>query len=287
MDEKNKVIKKVSICGIFFNLFLMVIKIVIGIFSHSQAMLADGFNSAGDIFASLMSFIGNKLSAKPQDKEHPYGHGKAEYIFSFIISASMIWISLFMLKSSVISMFDGSNIIFSKFLVIVCVITILTKLCLYLYTKQKYQKYDNILLKVNMEDHRNDMFLTLGTLFGIFFSSIGYYFVDGLIGSIISLWIGGIGIQIAKKSYEILMDTDLSENLKQNIIEIVQQTPEVLHVDSIRAKPTGNQYIVILKISMEGNLTLNESHKIAGKIKEKILKELDYICDVIIHINPH
>ncbi len=287
MNEKAKCIRNVSVVGIIFNIFLLIIKIIVGVISNSQAMIADGLNSAGDIFASLMSYIGNKISSRPNDENHPYGHGKAEYIFSFVISAVMIAVSFSMMKSSIISIIYSSKLNFSYTLIIVCLITIITKLLLYIYARANYKKFNNILIKASMEDHRNDMLLTTGTLIGIMCSKFGYYFVDGIIGSLISLWILFIGIKLVKSSYEILMDTDLSVDLKENIIQKVESVENILHVDSVRAKPTGDKYIVILKISMDGNLTLNESHKIAAVAKEKLLNELNYICDVVIHTNPH
>lgn len=287
MNDKTKCIRNVSIVGIVFNIFLLVIKIIVGIISNSQGMIADGLNSAGDIFASLMSYIGNKISSKPNDENHPYGHGKAEYIFSFVISAVMIAVSFSMLKSSIISIINNSKLNFSYTLIIVCIVTIITKLLLFIYARANYKKHKNILIKASMEDHRNDMLLTTGTLIGIICSKYGFYFVDGIIGSLISIWILIVGIKLVKSSYEILMDTDLSLDLKQDIIQKSESIEDVLHVDSVRAKPTGDKYIVILKISMDGNLTLNESHKIAGIVKEKLLNELDYICDVVIHTNPH
>lgn len=287
MNDKNRCIRNVSIVGIIFNIFLLIIKIVIGIISKSQAMIADGLNSAGDIFASLMSYIGNRISSIPQDEDHPDGHGKAEYIFSFIISAVMIFVSMSMLKSSIFSIINSEKLNFSYNLIIVCVVTIITKFLLYIYTKLNFRKYNNILIKASMEDHRNDMLLTLGTLIGIICSKYGLYFVDGIMGSLISIWIAIVGIKLAKSSYEILMDTDISENLKTQIIQKTESIEEVLHVDSVRAKPTGDKYVIILKISMDGNLSLSKSHSISGAVKEKLLNELDYICDVIIHTNPH
>ncbi len=287
MNDKNRCIRNVSIVGIIFNIFLLIIKIVIGIISKSQAMIADGLNSAGDIFASLMSYIGNRISSIPQDEDHPDGHGKAEYIFSFIISAVMIFVSMSMLKSSIFSIINSEKLNFSYNLIIVCVVTIITKFLLYIYTKLNFRKYNSILIKASMEDHRNDMLLTLGTLIGIICSKYGLYFVDGIMGSLISIWIAIVGIKLAKSSYEILMDTDISENLKTQIIQKTESIEEVLHVDSVRAKPTGDKYVIILKISMDGNLSLSKSHSISGAVKEKLLNELDYICDVIIHTNPH
>ena len=103
MEEKFADTKKAGILGIIGNIFLLIIKATVGFISKSQAMIADSVNSAGDIFASLMTFIGNKIASVPQDADHNFGHGKAEYIFSLFISLSMIGISLKLLYDSLIS----------------------------------------------------------------------------------------------------------------------------------------------------------------------------------------
>ena len=131
------------------------------------------------------------------------------------------------------------------------------------------------------------MFVTLGTLIGILASYFGLYFIDGVIGILISLWIIFVGIRLLKESYIILMDTSLDEKIYNEITTIVQNEKEVLHVDEILSKPVGNSYIIILKISMNGNLTLENAHNIGGKIKDDLMNQYDFICDVIMHINPH
>ena len=287
MEEKNLQIKKASVIGIIFNFILLVLKLIMGFISKSQAMIADGINSAGDIFASLMSYIGNKISAKPNDDDHPYGHGKAEYIFSEIIGISMIIAAYSMVVSSIKSIINKDEIIFSYYLVIVCLITIITKISLYLYTKFLSKKNSSILIKASMEDHRNDIFVTIGTLIGVISGVFGIGFVDGIIGCCISIWIGYVGINLLRESYDVLMDKSMDKEQEEKISSIVMTFDDVLHIDSMRAKPIGNTYIIMLKISMDGNMTLSKSHKISGKIKEKILNEIEYVSDVIIHVNPH
>ena len=141
---RDKNIKKVSIIGICANVFLLVIKGIIGFISNSHAMIADSLNSAGDIFASIMSFIGAKLSSKPKDDDHPYGHGKAEYIFSFLISISMIIASIIMVKTSIESIVNKNRVNVSIFLVLVCIVTILIKLFLFLYAYRKNKETESI-----------------------------------------------------------------------------------------------------------------------------------------------
>ncbi len=287
MEKQNIEIKRISVLGIIFNLVLLCLKLVAGLMSKSQAMIADGLNSAGDIFASLMSYIGNKISSKPNDEDHPYGHGKAEYIFSQLIGVSMIVAAVVMIKNSFMSIVQKQKIEFSILLVVVCIITIFVKFMLYIYTKKINKVNKSILIQSSMEDHRNDVFVTIGTLIGIFTSYLGLYFIDGIVGIIISAWILNTGIKIFKFSYNVLMDTDITKFQKVEIEKLVEQFPEIMHVDTIITKPVGIKYIVIMKISMDGNWTLFASHDIAGKFKAKILDEFENVMDVIIHINPH
>ena len=132
--DRFKSTQKASIFGIIGNIFLLTIKTIVGIFTNSQAMIADGVNSAGDIFSSLMTFIGNKIASKPRDDDHNLGHGKAEYIFSMLVSISMILISLKLFEGSIKALLNPEKYMFSWWLVIVCIATIATKLCLYIYS---------------------------------------------------------------------------------------------------------------------------------------------------------
>ena len=138
-----------------------------------------------------------------------------------------------------------------------------------------------------MEDHRNDIFVTVGTLIGVISSYFGIYIVDSIIGIIISFWIIYVGINLLRDSYIVLMDTSLDEKAYEEIIKLVESDENILHVDDVLSKPVGNKYIIILKISMDGDMKLEKAHNIGGKIKEDLINKYDYITDVITHINPH
>lgn len=176
--DRYKETKKAGILGIFGNIFLLIIKSIVGFISGSQAMIADSANSAGDIFASLMTFIGNKIASEQKDDTHNFGHGKAEYIFSLFISISMTIVALKLLYDSIISLINNNEFESSMFLITVCIITILVKLCLFLYTNSLSKKYPNILLDANKKDHRNDCIVTTFTLISIILSYYNIYWFD-------------------------------------------------------------------------------------------------------------
>lgn len=287
MIERNKITKKVGILGIIGNIFLFVIKIIVGIIGNSRAMIADSLNSAGDVFASFMTWLGNKISCVPNDDDHNYGHGKAEYIFTMLIGISMMIVSLKLLYDSFISIVNGDKIIFSWNLIIVSIITIIVKIMLFFYSKSQYFKCHNLLIKSNMLDHRNDIFLTLLTLFSVLLSLINIYFVDGIVGIIISIWIFITGIKLYKESYDILMDQAIDKISQKKILNIIKKNKVVKRIGNIFSIPVGYKYIIIITIFVDGMMSTVESHDITNKLEQEVIQTIDKIEDVIIHVEPY
>lgn len=285
MEEKFIITKKAGIYGIIGNIFLLIIKAFVGFISHSQAMIADSFNSAGDIFASLMTFIGNKIASVPNDENHNLGHGKAEYIFSMFISISMILVSSKLLYDSVITLILGSELQFSWFLVIVCVVTIITKLWLFFYTKQAYQKHNNILLEANMKDHRNDCVVTTFTLISVLLTLANIYWFDSIVSIGISIWICYTGITIFIESYNVLMDISVDDKTKDLILDIAHSYKEIKNIADIVSTPVGDKYLVFLTICLDGNMSTFESHELADNL-EKNVNGLDKIYKTVVHVEP-
>ena len=285
MEQKFKDIKKAGLCGIIGNIFLLLIKGTIGFITNSQAMIADSINSASDILASLMTFIGNKISSEPKDANHNFGHGKAEYIFSLFISITMILASGKLLISSITNLIHKTHFEFSYFLIIVCILTIITKFILYLYTKKLYKKYDNILLKSNYEDHKNDCIVTTFTLISILFGLANIYWVDGVVGTGISIWIFLTGFKLLIESYNVLMDTSLDEKSKETIINLVKTHDAIKDCYNLYTTPVGYEYFVVFTIVVDGNMTTYESHNLANHL-EKDVEKLDKIYKAVVHVHP-
>ena len=285
MDTKYKDIKKAGLLGIVGNIFLLIIKGTIGFLTNSQSMIADSVNSASDILASLMTFIGNKISSEPKDKDHNFGHGKAEYLFSLFISITMIVVSIKLFLDSIISLINNSHFTFSWALIVICILTIIIKFALFIYTKKLYKKYDNILLKSNYKDHRNDCIVTTSTLISIIFGLYGIYWVDGLVGTGISVWILLTGISIFTESYNVLMDISLDEKTKETIMNLVKEHEAIKNCYNLYSTPIGNKYFVVFTIAVDGEMSTYNSHKLANHL-EKDVEALDKIDKVVIHVHP-
>lgn len=284
--NRFKSTKLASIFGISGNILLMIIKVIVALLTGSQAMTADAFNSAGDIFSSLMTYIGNKISSKPSDEDHNLGHGKAEYIYSMLISISMILMAMLVLKDSFISLVKGKTYDFSLWLIVVCLITIIVKLLLFIYTNKLYKKYNNLLVKANSKDHFNDMIITSVNLISCLLSLKGIYFLDGVVGIIISLWIMYTSIKLFYESYNVLMDKSISIETKNEVYEIIDRHKEVKKVIHFNSTPVGYKYQISFTIYVDGNMSTFDSHDIANKLEKEIIKEIEEIYLVIIHVNP-
>lgn len=277
--------QKAGICGILGNIFLLIIKGIVGFASNSQAMIADSVNSASDIFASLMTFIGNRIASEPGDKTHNFGHGKAEYIFSLFISISMIFVAAKLLYDSTISLVFRKTFTFSWFLVAVCIATIIVKLILFLYTYHLSKKCKNILLEANMKDHRNDCIVTSFTLVSILVSLIDIFWFDGIVGIGISIWICYTGVKIFVESYNVLMDISVDADTEKMIMDLAHSYKDIKKLDDISSTPVGYQYIIVLTIYVDGDMSTFDSHNLADLLEQDITM-LDKVYKTIIHVNP-
>ena len=278
--------KKASLFGIVGNLFLLIIKGIVGFMSSSQSMIADSVNSAGDILSSLMTFIGNKIASRPSDDDHNLGHGKAEYIYSMLISVVMILVAGKILIDSFFSFINKEKYISSIWLIIVCIITIIVKACLYLYTSKISKKYNNLLVEANSKDHRNDCIITTFNLISCLLSTRGIYFLDGVVGMIISLWIMVTSFQIFKESYDVLMDKSLSIETREKVLKIIRKNKQIKKINHFNATPVGYRYQISFTIFVDGNMSTFESHKIADNLEKEIARKLPEIYLTVIHVNP-
>ena len=287
MDNRYKDVKIASILGIIGNIFLLVIKGIISLITNSQAMLADTFNSASDIFSSIMTYIGNKIASLPIDDDHNLGHGKAEYIYSLLISIIMLILSYKSFKSSLISLFKKNYYQYSNYLIIVCLITIIVKLLLYLYTNKISKRHNNILIKANSKDHFNDSIITTTTLIATILSKYNLYVVDSIVGILISIWIFITACKIFKESYDVLMDKSISEETKNKVMKIIKKHKEIKKVIHFNSTPIGYRYQISFTIYVDGNLKTFDSHDIANNLEKEISKEIEEIYLTVIHVNPY
>lgn len=285
LERRSRETQKIGMIGIIGNLFLFVIKIIVALISKSNSMLADSINSGTDVVSSLMTYIGGKIAGEPSDEDHNYGHGKAEYIFSLIISLIMGYLAIKIAIEGVDSLINEKKFNFSIALILVCILTIITKIILYFYTNKIGKKSNNILILANSKDHINDVYVTISVLVGVTAALVNLYWLDGIVAIIIAIRILSTAIEFFAQSYNVLLDVSMSEKEIEAIKKIIKTYEKIDHIDKVTSKSVGNSYVVIIKVSVEGNMTVSESHDIVGKMKADVMKQKN-VYDVIVHVNP-
>lgn len=284
--NRFKKVRYASICGIAGNIFLFIIKFLISIFTGSNAMLADTFNSAGDILSSAMTFVGNKIASKPKDDDHNLGHGKAEYIYSMLISEVIVLSFIMIFKSAINNLINNTKYIFSFWLIIICIVTIVIKLILYFITIKIAKEENNLLIEANSKDHINDVFITSLNLISIIFAYYNIYYIDSIIAMIISILVIISSIKIFIKSYDVLMDKAISIDTKNKVLEIINNHEEIKKIQHFNSTPVGYKYQISFTIFVDGKLSTHESHEIADNLEKEINSKCEEIYLTVIHVNP-
>ena len=279
---------KVMIISMITNLGLSVAKIVVGFIGSSGALIADGFHSLSDLITDVFAIVGSWLSNKPADKEHPYGHGKLEYITSLIISIMIILVG----GSLVYNGLTRNIIIPSLFVIVVSLFTIIVKLILSGYVLAMGKKNQNNILIASGYESRTDVISSVVVLLAIILMQFSGYvsflkYSDLIAMIIIGLLVIKIGFSLLKENLSLILDEQVTdEEYLKNIKNIILKNKQISDIDELVIIKTGPYYKIIIEVSMNKNKKLQEVHDILDII-EHDLKNYDYkIKYVTIHVNP-
>ena len=157
---------------------------------------------------------------------------------------------------------------------------------MFIYANKLAKKYDNILIKANSKDHLIDAFITTLNLISCMLARYNFYYLDGIVGIAISLWIIYSSVTIYKESYDVLMDKCISNNTKQEVLAIINKYDEIKRVNHFNSTPIGYRYQISFTIFVDGNMSTYKSHEIADKLEKEITKSFDDIYLTVIHVNP-
>ena len=278
---------KVTLISIMWNIILTLIKILGGVVRKSNAMIADGLHSASDIISSLGVLIGNKIARTPHDKEHNYGHEKAETLVSFLLSMLLIYVALTISFNGVNSLLHLENVQVPTFLpLIISVISIGIKEYQYRITIKVAKKINSPSLKADAWHHRSDALSSVAAFIGIGGSLLGFKALDPIATVIVGLFVAKVGLDIFKEAINELMDYSIDEKDESQIISIANSTEGVLNIGELRTRKHGSMAYVDLTICVNKDLTVLEGHEIANKLEISILEELQIVKGITVHVEP-
>jgi len=273
--------------GFWVNAGLMIMKLLAGYFGRSEAVFADGLESAADFIALGSSLIALRIGSQPFDEAHPYGHGKAESISAIIVSLVIFSTGGWILIRSVHAIIDRVYEVPAAMAVAAAFLTILIKEALYRYSVTAGIKLGSPAILAVARDHRKDAITSVSTLIGVTGAFFGIAVMDPLAAGITSLFIFHIGYETFMGAAHELMDGKPDDNSLEEMRKLAEGVAGVEHVHEIRCRRSGQYLIVDLKLDMAAEMTVRESHAIATAVKKLIFDQFTNVGDVMIHVNPH
>lgn len=271
--------------GIVLNLFLFALKLFIGIFSSSISITADAFNNLTDAASSAVTLFGFILSTQKADSEHPFGHGRIEYIMGTFISAAIIFVGIELLKSSVSKIFNGGEFIFNKYVVIVLLLSIAIKLYMAYYNNFCGKKIHSATLRAVALDSISDSISTLAILLSSVFMYFTDIYIDGYVGAIVSLLIIRTGVKSVIDTASPLLGNAPDPEFVKKVEDIVRKNPETIGIHDLVVHDYGpDKIFVSLHMEVDGAKEMFTLHDAVDLTEREIAKTLG--CEAVIHMDP-
>ena len=274
-----------SVVGIFCNVLLFSVKLTIGLILSSLAVTADAFNNLSDAASSIISFIGVKMAGKPADAEHPFGHGRIEYIEALIVSFLVIEVGFTFFKSSISKILHPEEISFDLVPFVILILSILVKLWMAFFNNKLGKRIDSKVMLATAADSLGDVITTSATVLSIIichFTSINVDAIAGLIVSAIVIW---SGISIAKDTLEPLIGERVPAELYQKITDIVESYDGIVGTHDLIVHNYGpNRSMATIHAEVPNDINIDVSHEIIDKIERDVKKDLNIL--LVIHMDP-
>lgn len=278
-------IKRTKSDGIFCNVLLFSVKLAIGLILSSLAVTADAFNNLSDAASSIISFVGVKMAGKPADAEHPFGHGRIEYIAALIVSFLVIEVGFTFFKSSISKIMHPEEITFDPVPFIILILSILVKLWMAFFNNKLGKRIDSKVMLATAADSLGDVITTSATVISIVichFTSINVDAIAGLIVSGIVIW---SGVSIAKDTLEPLIGQRVPSELYQKITDMVESYEGIVGAHDLIVHNYGpNRSMATIHAEVPNDVSIEASHEIIDRIERDAKKELNIL--LVIHMDP-
>ncbi len=288
MENRTTIIQKASWIAFGGNLILAFAKIFIGILSTSLAVLSDGIDSATDVLIAAMTLLASKITSKPGDREHPYGHGRIETVVTAIISFILFFAGAQILFKAIGGILSGvPEKLPSTMAIWVTIASIGGKLVLSWSQFHFGRKSGSPMLIANAKNMRGDVVTSAAVLFGLSITYLtGLAVMDEILGALVALWILKNAVEIFMEANTELMDGTNSREPYMEIFAAIARVPSVDNPHRVRLRRIGSMLIIDLDIEVDPSMTVYESHKIALNVEKAIKESLPDVYDVIVHIEP-
>lgn len=281
-------IKRASYVGIAGNGVLAVLKIWFGTVGGSAALVGAGIDTATDIISSIITLFTADIADKPPDREHPYGHGRAETIAAKVLSFIIIFAGAQLLFSSVLSLIRGeTRMLPARFVIYITIISIVAKIVLFLYKMKIGREVNSQMIIADAKNMRADIILSASVLAGLLVTAVsGYPIIDILMAMGVALWIIRNGLEVFMESNDELMEGSGDTELYREVFRLLKEVDGISNPHRVRIRKINTMYVIDLDLEVDGRITVNEGHNLAMKAEKTIRDNIENIYDIIVHIEP-
>lgn len=286
-DYRNKAGTKASLVAIIANCFLTVFNIAIGLMSGSYALVSEGAHTLSDVTTSIIAYVGFRIGQKPADEEHPLGHGRAEAISGLLIVVFLSIVAYEIITGAFDKIMHPELItVPGLYAAIMAVFGIFVNFYISEYIIKIGEEIRSPAIVADGKHQRTDIYTSVAILISVIISNIGYPILDPIVGLLIGLLIIKTAYEIAKENIDNIMGKVPSQDLIDKIKTVADLTPNAQNAHNIKVDYLGSYATAYLHVQVDGNMPLNESHKIAHEVENNILKTIPEIKSVMVHVCP-
>jgi cation diffusion facilitator family transporter len=285
-QERNRIASRISQHTILGNVVLSMIKLVVGFYARSNALIADGVHSLSDIGSTVAVIIGVKLSSQPEDEKHPYGHEKIEPIIAKILATILLVTALGIGYGGIKTIITGDFVVPGYWAIYGAIISIGIKEWMYQYTIKGAKKIRSSALMADAWHHRSDALSSIAALMGIIGARMGFPMLDPLAAIMVCLVIVKVAIEIYVQAINQVIDKAADEETINELIAIILEIQGVEQIDELKTRIHGNKLFVDVDIAVDQRLSVKEGHNIAENVHNQIEKSKHHVKHCMVHVNP-
>ena len=291
--DRTKDIYRVTLVGSVVNVVLLLFKFAAGIIGHSAAMLADAVHSLSDFVTDVIVLVFIRISGKPQDKSHDYGHGKYETLAMTLIGVALLLVALGILNSGAMKIklwLDGEQLEAPGTIALwAALLSVVLKEGVYRYSMIKAHQLNSPAVEANAWHHRSDALSSIGTAIGIggaIFLGQRWTVLDPIASVVVGIFIVKVSVSLLRRGIGDLLEQSLPDAVEEEILQLVAALPGLSKPHELRTRRIGNHYAIELHILMDGNITLREAHDKASEVEETLKSHYGQETHVAVHVEP-
>jgi cation diffusion facilitator family transporter len=290
-DASNRILQtgaRVALLGLLINVVLASVKILAGVLGHAYVLIADGIESALDVAGSIVIWGGLTVAARPPDKTHPYGHGKAEPIAAMLVALGVLAAAAGLAIESVREILTPHHGP-APFTLAILIVVVVIKETLFRYANRVGNNLESTAVQTDAWHHRSDALTSAAAFIGISVALIGgkgWQSADDWAALFACAVIAANGIRLARPAFYEIMDTAPSEKSVRSILAVASSVPGVVEIEKCHARKMGLDYYIDLHVGVDGDISVHEGHEIAHRVKSAIQQSDSRIADVLVHIEP-